>query len=152
MNPTKYLLLISMLIATGCCTASKNNSSPVGKDAYQDSIYPVGVVFGSICCGTASDDFLKEFIKAYNNKNSTEIHADIAAGCGREGEFVILINIPENKKTTTTSFIRELEKTVIEKDMQNKLSNSSSGGIEVIKDRKKSDYLHCRLGIKKWLM
>jgi len=152
MNLTKYLLILCMLIATGCCSASKNNSSPVGKDAHQDSIYAVGVVFGSICCGTASDEFLKEFISAYNNKNSIEINADIAAGCGREGEFVILINIPENKKTISAAFITELEKIVLERDAKNKQSNSSSGGIEVIKDRKKSDYLHCRLGIKKWLM
>ena len=141
-----------MLIATGCCSASINNLSQASKDSQQEIIYPVAVVFGSVCCGTASDEFLKDFINAYNKKNGTAINADIATGCGREGEFVILINIPKNKKTSSATFITELEKTVLERDSQNKQGNSSSGGIEVIKESKNSDYLHCRLGIKKWLM
>lgn len=138
-----------MLIATGCCTASKNNLSREGQDSIQDKIYPVVVSFGSVCCGTASDEFLKDFIKTYNKNHSTSINADIAAGCGREGEFVILINIPENN-TEKMVFIAELEKIVLENDTKNKSGNSSSGGIEIIKDSKDSDYLHCRQGIKKW--
>ena len=48
--------------------------------------YDVVVSFGSMCCGTASDDFLKEYIKNYNYKNKDTVNGWLMGGCGREGD------------------------------------------------------------------
>lgn len=145
----KYLLFLALLISAGACSSSNTDTSKT-TNLHENKVYPVAVSFGSICCGTPSDDFLKTFTAAFNKKNSVKISADIAAGCGREGEFVILFNLPDNKKTIHSSFITELEKTVKETGEKNKKANSSSGVLQVLYGVKTSEYNYCRLGIKKW--
>lgn len=146
----KYILFLAILISAGACSSSNADTSKTTA-SQADKKYPVAVSFGSICCGTPSDDFLKTFASGFNKKNSVKITADIAAGCGKEGEFVILFNLPENKTAINSSFIAELEKTVKETDEKNKIANSSSGGMQVLYDIKTGDYNYCRLGIKKWI-
>ncbi|HSN60365.1 MAG TPA: hypothetical protein VLR49_05500 [Ferruginibacter sp.] len=146
----KYLLLLAILMSAGACSSSNTDTSKTN-NLQVDKIYPVAVSFGSIRCGTPSDDFLKSFADGFNKKNSVKITADIAAGCGKEGEFVILFNLPENNTAINSSFITELEKTVKETDDKNKKANTSSGVLQMQYNVKTSDNSYCRLGIKKWV-
>lgn len=137
-------------MSAGACSSSNTDTSKT-TNLQMDKIYPVAVSFGSICCGTPSDDFLKTFASGFNKKNSVKVTADIAAGCGKEGEFVILFNLPDNQTAINKNFITELEKTVKETDEKNKIANSSSGGMQVLYNIKTAEYSYCRLGIKKWV-
>lgn len=115
------------------------------------SEYPIAVSFGSVCCGTASADFLKVFILNYNRENKSAVSADIVSGCGREGEFVILINPGQMETVLLQGLVNSLEKTVVETDNTNKKNNSSSGTLELLKSVKKDQFSFCRIPLKKWL-
>lgn len=137
------LLLLSVLfIHPGCAsrTASQN----------QEEVYAVGVGFNSICCGTPSDEFLKTFVKAFNKNNSVSITADKLAGCGKEGENVLLFHTQKLGAATGKKFIAELEKLIPLQNLENKKADSSSGGLEILRDVKASAYSHCRISLQSW--
>ncbi|MBC7867826.1 MAG: hypothetical protein H7X88_09865, partial [Gloeobacteraceae cyanobacterium ES-bin-316] len=73
-----------------------------------------------------------------------------AAGCGKEGEFVILFHLPTNRTADKAKFVAELETLVKNTDEKNKNLRSSSGGMQVLYNVKAADYSYCRLGIKAW--
>lgn len=149
----KYMILLSLFCAILGCSNSKiknvGDSKAEPGVAATDSSYPLAVSFGSMCCGTASPDFLKSFIKSFNKKNGSKISADIAGACGKEGEFVILFKMQESKGITST-FKTELEALVVKTDASNRKVNTSSGGISVLQDAKTTEFQYCRLGITTW--
>ena len=132
-----------ILFAGGC--SSSNGSAPSG-----DKEYAAAVSFGSVCCGTVSEDFLKAFVKKYNQDRNAKISADLAAGCGKEGEFSILFKL-DKQNSDHMEFVVQLEKLVRDVDAKNKAGNSSSGTLEVKNNVKASEFEFCRLGIKPWL-
>ena len=138
------IIILSFLLSN--CNSKVNNmqQNPI-------TAYPVAVSFGSICCGTPSPDFLKLFISNFNKENKSAVTADIVSGCGREGEFVILITPGQMEPATLTTMVNALEKTVTATDSTNKKNNTSSGTIELLKNVKKDQFSYCRIGIKKWL-
>ena len=137
------LLFASLFLATGCSSSHANAQ-------LQDQSYQVAVAFNSICCGTASDDFLKTFVQKFNSANKVKIVADIVAGCGREGEYVVLFRSDKLKTATGKKFVADLEKLVPQQEEKNRKLDKSSGGIEVLHNVKVSDYAHCRIKLQKW--
>lgn len=135
------LILIFSASAKNC---HKNNS--VVSDKYQ-----FAVSFGSKCCGTASDNFLKEFLTKFNNENKNILKADIVKGCGREGEFIILIRFLKQDALLRSNLEQSLSD-VIEKENQKKsAANDSSGYVTLIKDPQEQDYEFCRIPVATWL-
>ncbi len=141
------LSIISTLIS--CSNSNIKNVNIPGSTVTDSTAYPLAVSFNSICCGTASSDFLKSFLKLFNQKNKTDIAADIAAGCGREGEFVVLFKLPKTERVNT-KFETELKALVEKTNAQNKKANNSSGSIALLQTTHTSDYKNCRLGITPW--
>jgi hypothetical protein len=135
-------LIGMMLLGAGCKTAAVAQNN--------DKAYAIGVSFNSICCGPPSDEFLKTLVKNFNRSEKVKITAGKIAGCGREGEYVILFNTEKLKASTRTRFIAELEKQVPLQEIRNKAANSSSGGVQVIKDVKNADFSHCRISLQNW--
>ncbi len=133
-----------MMLFASSCSSSNGNSNPAVTE------YAAVVSFGSVCCGPVSDEFLKSFVKTYNNDQKVNISADIAAGCGREGEFAILFKL-DNQNEKHLNFLSELKKTVADADAKNRAGNNSSGTLEVKTDIKATDFEYCRLGIKSWM-
>lgn len=131
------------MFAAGCSPSNGNVPSVQNE-------YATSVSFGSVCCGPVSDAFLRSFLKQYNSKEGTKITADIAAGCGREGEFSVLFKL-DTQNTKHKDFITQLQKLVADVDAKNKAANNSSGTLEIRNDVKAADFEYCRLGIKPWL-
>ena len=146
----KLLITLGLLSAlTSCANSRIKNENMAGGNATDSVAYPLAVSFTSICCGTASSDFLKSFVQLFNKKNKTNISADIAAGCGREGEFVVLFRMPD-KVAAKRKFETELKVLIEKTKVANKKSNSSSGGIALLQDVHTEDFNNCRLGIAPW--
>ena len=145
----KSLITLGLLTTIISCSNASLKSGNNGTPAAESFVYPVAVSFGSICCGTPSPDFLKKFVVGFNRRNDSDISADIAAGCGREGEFVVLFKIP-NIETLQRNFEDELRVLLEKTDAQNKKENSSSGGLALLKTTPGSDYKNFRLGIAVW--
>ena len=141
----KLLFILLSLFLINC------NMAATPAAAGQEKLYVVGVGFNSICCGPASDQFLKDFVKKFNKTNKVTIKADKIAGCGREGEYVVLFPMSKIKAATTKKFIAELEKIVPAREAKNKETNTSSGGLEVLHNVKISDYNHCRIKPQNWV-
>ena len=139
----KYLLLLFTLLLN-------NTNQAVVASPTHDSIYAAGVSFGSMCCGTSSDQFLKDYVKKFNKKYKVKITADKFGGCGREGEFVVLFPLTKIKKTTSQQFINGLEKLLPAQDAKNKKIKSSSGGFQLLRNVKAAECNHCRMGKTKW--
>ncbi len=146
----KQLITLSLLITIiSCSNSTIKNGSNAAAPATDSTVYPLAVAFNSICCGTASSDFLKSFVVTFNQKNNSNISADIAAACGKEGEFVVLFKMPNNEKVNR-KFERELTALVDKTESQNKTASNSSGGIALKQTTRLTDYKNCRLGITRW--
>jgi hypothetical protein len=133
-----FLLCISIFFVAGCTGTSTLPDNPPGS-------YPAGVSFNSICCGPPSEEFLKTFLQKFNKENNLSVIADKIAGCGREGEFVILFSIGKLKPAIQQKFVTSLETLVVQQDQANKKENTSSGGIELLRNISASAYDHCRI-------
>lgn len=143
-------LLIGICCITGfvACAGNKNNAkNEAMENLSADSTYPVSVVFGSMCCGTVSSDFLAKFLKDFNATATVKVTADIAEGCGKEGEFFVLFKIDEKQKA---SFTEKLMPVVNAEETSNRKKDASSGGLEIRYNVPKTDLEYCRLGIKPW--
>lgn len=127
------------------------NKSASPAAATGDPSYVAGVSFNSICCGPPSDDFLKSFVVKFNTDNDVKLTADKIGGCGREGEFVVLFRLGKIKEATSKKFIAEIEKLIPAQEAENKKTNTSSGGLEVLHNVKGSDYSHCRVKSQNWV-
>lgn len=143
-------LLIAICCITGfiACAGNKNNAKNNDMEVMKvDSVYTVSVVFGSMCCGTVSSDFLAKFLKDFNTTAAIKVTADIAEGCGREGEFFVLFKVDEKQKA---DFIEKLVPLVNAEETINRKKDASSGGLEIRYNVIKTDVEYCRLGIRPW--
>ncbi len=136
------IILSVFIISLGACSSSVSQTKTVSKE----SVYTAGLYFGSICCGTVSDDFVKPFVVDFNKSHETAIAADKAAGCGKEGEFMILFRSSKTGQIND-QFEKALMILVEKTNAENKVSNSSSGYINLVKDVQTTSLGHCRLGI-----
>ena len=112
--------------------------------------YDVAVSFGSMCCGTASDDFLKGYIKKFNCKNNVTVKAWVIGGCGREGEFKILFSLSNLKEAKKATLKADLKKLIPEQNKKNKSSGASSGPINLEEDMTLSRLENCREPLAEW--
>jgi hypothetical protein len=112
--------------------------------------YEVVVSFGSMCCGTPSDDFLKDYIKKFTCKNKITINAWQLGGCGREGEYKILFSLVNLKETNKTKLIAALKKLIPEQNDKNKAANASSGYINLDYNLPLSSFENCRGQLTPW--
>ncbi len=115
----------------------------------QNIQYDVAVSFNSIGTGTPSDDFLLKFYKK-QKRSFKKMVAFIASGCGREGEFSILINTKGMKSKEKVAFYKKLKLLVLSEEKKNVSKNPSSGHIVMIRKVPATDFSHCRAGIVSW--
>jgi hypothetical protein len=127
-------------------TSLTAQTTPPGKSGK----YDVVVSFGSMCCGTASDDFLKDFIKNCYAKNRDTIRGWVLNGCGREGEYKILFSLTALEKSKKTRFIDRLAILIDEQNKKNKAVNASSGSVSMKTDLPLADFDYCRGDLKLW--
>lgn len=111
--------------------------------------YDVAVSFSSIGTGTPSDDFLFKFYKK-QKKTYKKLEAFKAGGCGREGEFTILMNTRGMKAADRTSFYKKLKALVLAEEKKNLAKNASSGHIMMARKVLSTEFTHCRSGIVAW--
>ena len=139
---------ICCIIGLFACAGNKNHSkNDQIANVAVDSSYKVAVAFGSRCCGTVSSDFLGKFLKDFNRIAAVKVSADIAEGCGREGEFYILFKVDEKEKAL---FIEKLIPLVNEEEKINRKKDASSGDVEIKYDVLKTAVDYCRLGVRSW--
>jgi len=121
-----------------------------GQTAKRDTIpkYDMVVSFGSICCGTASDDFLKAYIKKTNTTSADVIKAWILGGCGREGEYKILLSFATLKESEKLKLNEELKNLIDEQNKKNKAVNASSGSINITTNLAATNFEYCRGQLK----
>ncbi|MBC7511854.1 MAG: hypothetical protein H7320_24410 [Ferruginibacter sp.] len=112
--------------------------------------YSVVVSFGSMCCGTASDDFLKNFVKQFNTKNKVVISAMQVGGCGREGEYKILFSLEKLKEAKKIKFVTALKKLIPEQNEKNKTVKASSGPVTLDYNLPFNKLENCRGQLTKW--
>ena len=111
--------------------------------------YDVAINFSSIGAGTPSEEFLLKFYKK-QKKTFKRIQAFKAGGCGREGEFSILMNTKGMKVADKTVFYKKLKALVLAEEKKNLLNNTSSGHITMTRKVMSDEFAHCRAGIIKW--
>ena len=138
----KMIVFSSLLFCTTLYAQNKKNTEPVK--------YDVIVSFGSMCCGTASDDFLKKYIKNYNCKNKDTVNGWLLDGCGREGEYKILFSFSHLKDTKKRPLIDELKMLIDEQNKKNKAVNASSGSISFTYDLPLANFEYCRGELTEW--
>jgi len=111
----------------------------------------IALYFGSMASGPIGDDFLKQWLVNFNEKERTTITADKFSACGKEGEYIIVIykngfdNARENK------FTGGLQQLIDAEVKRRKAENPSSGSVEIRQNPVTEEYSYCRLGSKKWL-
>lgn len=110
----------------------------------------VALRFGSICCGPDSDQFLKEFYKAFNKGKCRKVKAYKAGGCGKEGEFFIFFDLGKLKNNRKQQFVEKLDALVTRENLKNKAEDSSSGGITLEYDQRIADHSYCRIPAERW--
>lgn len=111
----------------------------------------IALYFGSMCCGTIGDEFLKEWLIKFNQDEKTAITADRYSGCGKEGEYIIVIYKNGFNSSKEAKFNIGLEKLIDEEVKKRKAENSSIGSVELRQNPVVEEYTYCRLGSKKWL-
>ena len=120
--------------------ATCNKKEPVPEN------FEAGIYFGSMCCGTADDEFLKPFYKKYSDR----IAAYKIMACGKEGEFRILFSAPKLPQTELDAFVSELTTVVQKQESINRAANATIGGMNVERGINKEDYEYCRDSLKVW--
>ena len=118
----KYILVL-LLIINSINAQQKSDSFPKTYDAI--------ISFNSICCGTPSSDFLSSFLKDFNKKNKVALNAWHVGGCGREGEFKIIISASKLKKIKKIKFKKALQNLIANQNNKNKTLKPSSGNINI---------------------
>ena len=112
--------------------------------------YDVVVSFGSMCCGTVSDDFLADFIKQFNCKNKVTIQGLQLSGCGREGEFKILFLLNKLNTSAKKKLITGLKKLVPDQNNKNNKAKASSGPVSIDFDFSTKQLENCSGQLAKW--
>jgi hypothetical protein len=112
--------------------------------------YDIVVAFGSMCCGTAADNFLSAYVKGFNKKYKVTVPAYKASGCGREGEYNVLFSLAKLKTGTKRKFLGDLKALIPQQEQKNKTKDANSGSISLEYNKEASDYNFCRDGISRW--
>jgi hypothetical protein len=169
----KYLVII--FVCFSCCsTRGTKQTSTAGTDAGNGTVtdapavntnkpdttelvkpafagQQVAVHFGSIASGPIGDEFLKTWLLQFIREEKVAITAEKFSGCGKEGEYIIIINKNNFNKAIDEKFTSGLEKLVEDEVKRTKAINSSSGSVNITNDPNIEEYSYCRLGSKKWL-
>ena len=106
------------------------------------------VAFGSMCCGTASNDFLKAYIKKFNSSSKDGIKGWLLGGCGREGEYKILLSFATLKESEKLKLVEEIKNLIDEQNKKNKAVNASSGSINITTNLAATNFEYCRGQLK----
>lgn len=154
----KYLLVSFLFL--GCC-GSKTGSKTTGStpSASPETAAPavttnsdkVALYFGSIAAGTIGDEFLKDWLLQFNKTEKAAVTADKFSGCGKEGEYIIVVHKNGFDNARETKFTTGLEALVTAEVKKRKAESSSSGYVEIRKNPVVEEYTYCRLGSQKWL-
>lgn len=131
-----------ILLASNVSAHSKNDSIPKFYDAI--------ISFNSICCGTPSSNFLSSFLQDFCKKNKVILKAWHIGGCGREGEFKIMISASKLKKSKKNKFKKALQNIIPAQNNKNKTLKPSSGNINVEYDQSLSNSENCIERLSEW--
>ena len=112
--------------------------------------YDAVISFNSICCGTPSADFLRTFCKEFSNKNKVDFQVWQLGGCGREGEFKILICLSKLKASKKVKFKKALKKNILLQNSKNKTLKPSSGNINPDFYPQPSNFSNCSGEMTEW--
>ena len=143
----KPLLLLSNILLF---FAAANGQSAKSGVITIPAKYEVVVFFGSMCCGPASDDFLKDFITHFNSTNKVTINTWQMTGCGREGESRILFSLVNLNKEKCDLFLSSIKTLVPSQNEKNKTVNASIGNISLSYDVLLSSLSNCRGPLSKY--
>ena len=132
-----FLLLISNVSAQ-----QKLDSDP--------NVYDAIISFNSICCGTPSSSFLSTFLHDYSKKNNVVLKAWHLGGCGREGEFKILVSLSKFKKFKKIKFKKSLQNLIPDQNKKNKTLKPSSGNINIEYNLPLSNDENCLEKLSEW--
>lgn len=175
----KYVLIISLFFSVISCSTKSSKETPASSkdsvaapvsttepappnpdaaEAVTATATPtviagnqVAIRFGSMASGPIGDDFLKKWLVKFKNEEKVELTADKFSGCGKEGEYIIIINKASFGADKDKKFNNGLERLVEEEIKRTKAENSSSGSVEIRQNPSTDEYSYCRLGSKKWL-
>jgi hypothetical protein len=169
----KYLVII--LVCFSCCgtkgTQEKqvNNGTPTSGSSDEGStvntnkpdttelVKPpftgkqIAVSFGSLASGPIGDDFLKTWLQKFIREEKVAVTAEKFSGCGKEGEYIIVISKTNFSNAMDEKFSSGLEKLVADEIKRTKAISSSSGSVNITYNPDISEYSYCRLGSKKWI-
>ena len=168
----KYLLII--LVCFSCCgtkgtkqgsaTTTENGAAtveptPINTNKSDTSelvktpiaAKQIAIRFGSLASGPIEETFLKTWLEKFKKDQKAGITADKFSGCGKEGEYIIVVNKSNFTDAQESSFTSGLEKLVEDEVKRTKAISPSSGSVEIINDPNIEEYSYCRLGSKKWL-
>ena len=138
-------LSLGLILATSlfACAQTKNMTT-------QKKEYKIAVAFTSICCGTASNDFLKDYVNNFCDKNKVKVAAFQKGGCGREGEYYIAFSLSEINTDLQGDFINKLEEIIPVVNEEIKKKEPNKGRVKLMKDFNLSALQHCRQELVTW--
>lgn len=138
----QYLFIAAMVIVSLGATAQKNESKKLNFD--------VALHFNSMGTGAPDDAFLKKFLKGFNKSNKVKVKAFKVGGCGREGEFKILLSYSALGKKACTKLKSQLDALIPQQNTSNKAANGSSGNIDLQYNPVADDWQGCRIPLDVW--
>lgn len=157
----KIFIAIVILLCNAACSSSqsakKKKTAPVVNDPSSISIEPavgdsnIGIFFTSMAGGPAHDDFLRQWLNAYLQKNKLSLTATKYQGCGKEGEYIIVLSTTAISKIPQQQLKTDIEKCIQQQVEENKSKQPNAGPIHMELNIGKDSYDHCRLGGIKWL-
>ena len=106
--------------------------------------YEAAVHFSSICCGTTSDNFLKDFVSKFNKYYKVKVPAQKLGGCGREGEFYVLFSLEKIKKSVNKQFLSRLKTEVDKQNQVIKTEGQNKGPVSIANNVGFNDLQGCR--------
>ena len=127
-----------------------NNVSAQSQNESISKVYDAIVSFNSICCGTPSAAFLSTFLRDYSKKYKVVLKAWHVGGCGREGEFKILVSLSKLKKIKKIKFKKSLQNLIPDQNKKNKMLKPSSGNINIQYDSSLSNEENCLEKLSEW--
>lgn len=174
----KYLLILSVFFSISACSTKSSKETPASpKDSAATPVVTpteaapsnpgtaepvtttpaviagnqVAIRFGSMASGPIGDEFLKNWLVKFKNEEKVDLTADKFSGCGKEGEYIIIINKASFGAEKDKKFNSGLKQLVEAEIKRTKAENASSGSVEIRQNPSPDEYSYCRLGSKKWL-
>lgn len=131
-----------MAIISLSATAQKNGDKKIS--------YDVALHFNSMGTGAPDDAFLKKFLKGFNKTNKVTVRAFKVGGCGREGEFKILLSYSGLGKKSCMKLKGQIDTLIPKQNTSNKAANGSSGNIDLQYNPVSDDWQGCRIPLAAW--